>query len=268
MLSGFAIGASMTVPGISGGTMAMVIGIYDKLITAVSRLFSEPKKHIPFLLRFAAGAAMGAVLVARVISILLETPAGIPLRFAFFGAVAGGIPFILRKSGMKKPSAGAFALILAGLAAAMLIGLIPKGAFSPAQGTQGASLGTAAIQLLGGVLIAAALVLPGISASHMMLVLGIYESVMEKVSSLDILSLAPLAIGLAAGTFLCARLLERLMERHGKGCCLVITGFMLGSLWELLPLEADFVQWIIGTVCAAAGFIGCTAVFGSATVPD
>lgn len=250
VLKGFAVGASMTVPGVSGGSMAMIVGVYDRLITAVSRIFSEPKRNILFLLKFCAGAVAGVVLLAGAISWALDTPAGLPLRFAFLGAVAGGIPLIFRKAGLKRLDIKSIPPILAGVVVVVVLAQLPEGLFSPSR----EGLAAAAVQLAGGFLIAAALVLPGISASHMMYMLGIYEPVMDGVSRLDILSLLPLAAGLAVGTFLTAKILEKLLERHSRGCYLVILGFMAGSLRELIPEGADGVQLLLGAACAVIGF--------------
>ncbi len=250
ILKGFAVGASMTIPGISGGSMAMIAGIYDRLVASVSRVFSEPKKQIPFLLKFAAGAAVGIILLAGAISWALDTPAGLPLRFAFLGAVAGSIPMIVKQTGLKRLKAPHLLLILAGAAAVVLLGLLPEGMFSPTS----EGMGAFAARLFGGFLTAAALVLPGISASHMMYMLGIYEQIMDSVSQLDILPLIPFALGLALGTFLTAKALEKLFEKHGTGCWLVVLGFMAGSLHELIPSGADGIQLALGILCAIIGF--------------
>ncbi len=253
ILCGLATGAAMTIPGVSGGTAAMLLGIYDKLIRAVSRIFTEPKKSIPLLLKFGAGAAIGTLLVARLISFLLTTPLEIPLRFLFLGAVAGGIPVIFRHADIKRLTPRGTALILAGAAAVILLSLLPEGMFSPGQsGFTGLLL-----QFAGGLLLAAALVLPGISASHFLYMLGIYDTVMDRLGSLELLpllSLLPMGAGLAAGAFLTARLLERLIERHKSGTFMVILGFMLASLRELIPSGADGVQLLTGAVCAVVGF--------------
>ena len=85
ILSGLAVGGAMTIPGVSGGSAAMILGIYDDLITAVSRAFSEPRKNLLLLLKFAVGACAGALLIARLITFLLTTPVEVPLRFLFLG---------------------------------------------------------------------------------------------------------------------------------------------------------------------------------------
>ena len=249
ILQGLGVGASMTVPGVSGGTMAMILGIYDRLVGAVSGVFKESKKQLPYLLRFAAGAVVGIFLVSGLIARALDSAAGVPLRFAFAGAVAGGVPLIFKKAELKRLNVKSTLLILAGAAAAVLIGQLPEGAFAQQSGLTGILL-----QLLGGVIVAAALVLPGISASHMMLMLGIYEPVMEHVSRLELLPLLPLAAGVLTGTFVTARVLERLLERHTQGCYLVILGFMAYSLVELAPAGARGAELAVGLACCVIGF--------------
>jgi putative membrane protein len=86
--------------------MAMVLGIYDRLISSVSRVFKEPKQSIPFLLWFALGGAGGILLFSRGISLLLSSRWEVPARFFFLGAVGGGIPLIFKEAGIKRFGSG------------------------------------------------------------------------------------------------------------------------------------------------------------------
>lgn len=251
ILCGFITGSVMAVPGISGGSAAMIIGVYDDLLRAVSRCFSEPRRNIPLLLRFALGGILGLFLMAGAISRLLTTPAEVPVRFLFLGAVAGGIPAIFRKAGVCRMNASGLALILSGAAAVLLLASLPEGLFTP--GERG--FADMALQFTGGVLLAAALVLPGISASHFLYMLGIYDAVMEKLSTLDLIPLLPLAAGTVLGIFLTARLIETLFQRHQAGTFLVILGFMLASLRELIPRGAEPWQILTGIPCILVGFM-------------
>lgn len=251
ILCGFITGSVMAVPGISGGSAAMIIGVYDDLLRAVSRCFSEPRRNIPLLLRFALGGILGLFLMAGAISRLLTTPAEVPVRFLFLGAVAGGIPSIFRKAGVRRMNASGLALILSGAAAVLLLASLPEGLFTP--GERG--FADMALQFTGGVLLAAALVLPGISASHFLYMLGIYDAVMEKLSTLDLIPLLPLAAGTVLGIFLTARLIETLFQRHQAGTFLVILGFMLASLRELIPRGAEPWQILTGIPCILVGFV-------------
>lgn len=251
ILCGFITGSVMAVPGISGGSAAMIIGVYDDLLRAVSRCFSEPRRNIPLLLRFALGGILGLFLMAGAISRLLTTPAEVPVRFLFLGAVAGGFPSIFRKAGVRRLNASGLVLILSGAAAVLLLASLPEGLFTP--GERG--FADMALQFTGGVLLAAALVLPGISASHFLYMLGIYDAVMEKLSTLDLIPLLPLAAGTVLGIFLTARLIETLFQRHQAGTFLVILGFMLASLRELIPRGAEPWQILTGIPCILVGFV-------------
>ena len=236
-IKGLVIGATMTVPGVSGGSMAMVLGIYDRLLKHVSEITKYPKESLTFLLWFAAGAGSGAFLFSRGISWLLTTRAEGILCFFFLGAVSGGIPMILKSASVSRIRGRELICILTGILTALLIALIPQGMFAP--GTENTPMHLL-FQLAGGFIIAVALVLPGISASQM----------------LYILALLPLAVGGIMGTYLTARILEQLIKKHREATFLMILGFMLASLPELLPGHLAQENLLFCVMALAAGFIG------------
>ena len=160
-------------------------------------MFKEPKQSIPFLLWFALGGAGGILLFSRGISLLLSSRWEVPARFFFLGAVGGGIPLIFKEAGIKRFGSGDAVFVGIGILSALLIGLIPEGLFTPGAG----GVSDILIQALGGVIIAVALVLPGISASQMLYMLGIYESTLKAVGNMDIAALVPLAAGGAWAPF-------------------------------------------------------------------
>ena len=253
LIKGLVIGSTMTLPGVSGGSMAMVLGIYDRLLKYVSELTKYPKESLTFLLWFAAGAGSGAFLFSRGISWLLTTRAEGILCFFFLGAVSGGIPMILKSASVSRIRGREMICILTGILTALLIALIPQGIFAP--GTENTPMHLL-FQLAGGFIIAVALVLPGISASQMLYMLGIYESTLKAISSLDILALLPLAVGGILGTYLTAHILEQLIKKHREDTFLMILGFMLASLPELLPGHLAQENLLFCVMALAAGFIG------------
>ena len=252
-IKGLVIGATMTVPGVSGGSMAMVLGIYDRLLKHVSEITKYPKESLTFLLWFVAGAGSGAFLLSGGISWLLTTRAEGVLRFFFLGAVSGGIPMILKSASVRRIRGRELICILTGILTALLIALIPQGIFAP--GTEN-TLMNLLFRLAGGFIIAVALVLPGISASQMLYMLGIYESTLKAISSLDIFALLPLAVGGIMGTYLTARILEQLIKKHREATFLMILGFMLASLPDLLPGHLAQENLLFCVMALAAGFIG------------
>lgn len=252
LIKGLVIGSTMTLPGVSGGSMAMVLGIYDRLLKHVSEITKYPKESLTFLLWFAAGAGSGAFLFSRGISWLLTTRAEGILCFFFLGAVSGGIPMILKSASVSRIRGRELICILTGILTALLIALIPQGMFAP--GTENTPMHLL-FQLAGGFIIAVALVLPGISASQMLYMLGIYESTLKAISSLDILALLPLAVGGIMGTYLTARILEQLIKKHREATFLMILGFMLASLPELLPGHLAQENLLFCGMALAAGFV-------------
>ena len=231
----------MTVPGVSGGSMAMILGIYDRLIASVNGIFKKEKckESFFFLLKFMIGAVVGLFLFAKLITLAL-THASVPTRYFFLGAVAGGAPMIFRAARIKKLGVPVFVYPLVGIVCALLISLIPEGIFE-IRGTGAlAVLAGILIQLLGGIVIAVALVLPGISVSQMLLVLGVYEKLTAAVDALDIATLfsfAPLVIGTVGGILLTTNLIERAMKKYPTATYLIVFGFILGSLPELFPAQ-------------------------------
>lgn len=251
-LKGLWVGGTMTVPGVSGGSMAMIMGIYDRLISSVSSFFKKPRESFIFLIEFLSGAGIGMLLFAKLISYLFTTSADIPVRFFFLGAVAGGVPMIYRKAQIEELNVKAILYPILGIILVMLLTMIPKGMFAP---KEGAGITQVLLQLLGGIIIAVGLVLPGISVSQMLYMLGIYEGIMENISNLNIIPLIPLGIGVVGGIFLTTKILENLMNRYPQPTYLIILGFMFGSLPELLPEIPTGQNLFLGLITAAAGFL-------------
>ncbi|MCC8027737.1 MAG: DUF368 domain-containing protein [Clostridium sp.] len=251
VLKGMWIGGTMTVPGVSGGSMAMILGIYDRLIASVSSFFKYPRRSMAFLATFLLGAGVGMVLFSRFISFLFTTSADVPLRFFFLGAVAGGVPMIYKEAGVRRLDAPAVVYPSIGIMAVVILSLLPTGMFAP---DTGFGPGSILMQLAGGIIIAVGLVLPGISVSQMLYMLGIYELIIGNLSTLNILPLIPLGIGAAGGIFLTTKILEGLMRRYPQPTYLIILGFMLGSLPELFPGIPEGMEFVYSLAAAAAGF--------------
>lgn len=249
LLKGMWIGGTMTVPGISGGSMAMILGIYDRLISAVNNAVKLKKESLVFLIQFLIGAAVGLVLFSKAVPYLL-TQFPFPMHLFFIGCVAGGIPMIFRAAKVTKFSWKIVLYLLLGILLVTLISMIPKGLFVSKSGFLGMLL-----QLAGGIIIAAALVLPGISVSHMLYMLGLYEAVTEAVGNLDILSVLPLGIGVVLGILLTAKVMEKAMIKAPQFTYLVVLGFLFGSVPELFPQDSPtMLTALIGIVMAVAGF--------------
>lgn len=264
MLKGFIIGSSMSVPGVSGGTMAILLGIYDKLIGSISNFLKDFKGNTIFLLKFCLGAGLGIGTLAFVIQWLLEK---FPFMVSFFflGAVIGGIPALYQKTKEKTFGISSIIYFLLGLSIVISIGFIPTGNFDIASGS---GVIHYVMILVTGIIIALALVLPGISTSHMLLVLGMYDSMLAAITNFDVMYVGILGVSTLIGVFLITKPLEFTMNRFPHQTYCMIIGFVLGSTSEIfsekiipaIPADATFAWWIPSLLMAAAalvlGYIG------------
>lgn len=226
---GLWIGGTLTVPGVSGGSMAMILGIYDRLLWAVNSFVKkggEKKKAFFFLLWTAIGGGIGFVAFSALVKYLLQA-APLYVCCFFVGAVVGGVPLVLKKANIKSPSFFDVIMVLLGCAAVLLIALIPKELFA-INGIGG--IGGIGLKLLCGFILAFGLVLPGISFSQMMYVFGIYNDVVDRVSSFDILPLVPIGIGGVIGILATSLAVEKLMKKYPRRVYAIIFGFLLGSV--------------------------------------
>jgi putative membrane protein len=251
ILKGFVIGSSMSVPGVSGGTMAILLGIYDKLIGSISNFLKDLKGNIIFLMKFCIGAAAGIGSLAFAIKWLLEQ-FPLPVSFFFLGAVIGGIPALYKKTQETKLRLSSAAYFLIGLIVVIAIGFIPVGNFDIASG----SGVTHYLMVLGtGIIIALALVLPGISTSHMLLVLGMYDAMLAAITEFNLIYIGIVGISTVVGIFLITKPIEWTLNKFPNQTYCMIIGFVLGSTSEIfrdkiipaIPASVE-ISWLIPAV--------------------
>lgn len=265
-LKGMWIGGTMTVPGVSGGSMAILLGIYDRLIFSISKFTKDIKNNIIFLVEFVLGAGVGLVLFSQFILMLLQKYT-MPTSYFFLGAVAGGIPLIIKEANIKKSdflnkktgkydhyTVGKVLLYILyafiGIGFVYLISLIPEGVFVANE----SGIQNFLIKIAGGVIVAIALVLPGISVSQMLLMLGLYEEVFGSIKNFDILPLIPLGIGLVAGIILSTLAIGKAIEKHPQATYIIVFGFVLGSLPKLFPGMPNGSDIFVCLLTAILGF--------------
>ncbi|MBR2177459.1 MAG: DUF368 domain-containing protein [Clostridia bacterium] len=257
---GVIIGASMLVPGLSGGTTAIILGIYDRLISAVSGIFTNFRKNMIFLGSVAIGGATGVFLFSGAVLKLTEL-FPVQTMYFFIGAILGGIPLLLKKSGITPKRLYNMIFALLGCAAAAAVSALPVGTNES---------GGALMLILSGMVIAVAMVLPGISTSHILLVLGMYESVWGAVRELRLGYLSLLAAGGAAGTILTAKLTDICMKKFPCQTYMIIIGFVMTSVYDIFPSGVSTSQIPVCILLCTAGFASVVILssFGDKAVDD
>lgn len=243
-LRGLLMGSFDVVPGVSGGTVALIVGIYERLIASIRALVDAalalPRRDRGRLrarlgevdwglvLPVALGVAVAIVTLARVIEPLLDEETGSPVqaRAVFLGLICGSLVVPLRLAG----GLGGGRWALAGIAAAaafLLAGLPETEVDDPAP-----------IAVLGAAMVAiCAMILPGVSGSFILLALGMYAPTIAAVNDRDLGYLAIFALGAAVGLGAFSKLLNRLLRDHHDATMAVLLGLMVGSLRAVWPYQ-------------------------------
>lgn len=254
---GMIVGGTMLVPGVSGGSMAMILGIYKRLTDAVSRFSQNKKENFFFLLVFCLGGGIGMLLFAKPLSELIERYP-MPMLYFFTGAVAGGVPLICRQAKIKSFSWKIPGYILIGVVSVLLFSVIfQSDVFSGTQMQNARESQSFLFLLPAGFVAAIALVLPGISVSYLFLMMGLYEELMHALTELSFSFLLPLGAGLLLGILFITKLLTRILEKYPQPSYLVILGFVIASMAQVFPGIPEGMQI---PVCLLMLFLGYFAI--------
>lgn len=250
VLKGMIVGGTMLIPGASGSSMAIILGVYDRLVSSVSSFTKHKRESFIFLLLFCLGGGLGLRLFSTPLLRMMERYP-MPMLFFFLGAVAGTVPLMLRQANVIKFHWKIPVYIAFGFFVIWLIALLPADIF---QSEMRAGVLSFLLLMFAGVIGAIALVLPGISFSYLLLVLGLYDETMRAITGFYMPFLVPLGIGLLLGIVLTTKALERAMTRHPQPTYLIILGFVLGSMIEVFPGVPTGGQTPVCILTLIAGF--------------
>ncbi|MDD3243772.1 MAG: DUF368 domain-containing protein [Eubacteriales bacterium] len=251
---GLVVGVANIIPGVSGGTMAVAMGIYDRTIEAISHFTKDVKGNILFLLPLLVGVGAGILAFAKLVEYLLGNHP-IPTNFFFIGLVLGSIPFIFKRSvkGKKVKISAVISFVVC-----LAIMLVMTFVNPPEQSGQAVmttlTVGNALWLFAAGALAAAAMIIPGISGSFLMLVLGTYATVINAISTLNILILIPVGLGIVVGLLGGAKLISLVMKRYPEASYAGILGLMLGSIAAIYPGFAGGATILFAILALLAGF--------------
>jgi putative membrane protein len=235
-LKGMAMGAADVVPGVSGGTIAFISGIYEELITSINAIKPslitvwKEKGFVAFwnmvngnfLLALFLGIFISVLSLAKFLSWLLENKPVLLWSF-FFGLVLASI-FLVGKE-IKKWNLATVLIFMVGAAIAYFITTLP-----PNQ-----NVDSLPYLFLSGALAICAMILPGISGAFILVLLGSYKTILEAVHERNFLMIGTVALGAIFGLLSFARLLKWMFKNYHNATLALLTGFILGSLNKIWP---------------------------------
>lgn len=264
---GFLMGIVELVPGVSSGTMALLLGIYDQFLGAISRIVSKYyKQALAFLLPLVIGMAIAILTMSSVLDYFLQNHT-IPTHWFFMGMVLGVIPMMIRISNVKTEfRAIHFILILIGIGILYVMSLF--NADAPPASSAGMELGDLFKYFLTGILAASMMLLPGISGSLVMLMLGVYPIVIYAINEFTSLNFEVLPIlistglGIIAGILVASRMIAHLLKNYTYLTYAGIIGLLFGSTFAIYPgLPDSGTGWIISIIVFLAGLF-ISYIFG------
>ena len=248
---GIAISIATMIPGVSGGTMAMILNVYDDLIHAVSSFFEDWKKHSKLILELALGGITGVLIFSRLIERDLDK-FPVVMSFFFIGVILGGVPLLYKKAISIEKKKINYIYLIVGFLIAMFFSNGPEALKTVAGFNDGVNT---LFLILAGIIIAVALILPGISGSFMLLIFGLYDMTLNAINTLNIKFLIPIIIGLLIGTIATAKIIEKLIKRFPGKTYMMILGFVLGSIFAIYPSGAEKINILQSIIALISGII-------------
>ncbi len=274
---GILVGIANIIPGVSGGTMAVILGIYDKLTESIGDFIPNKQKrftYFMFLSALAIGAAIGVIIFAKIFVFLFANDFSKQLTFLVFaGLILGAIPFIIKLHHDMKPNFVKVSLFLFGFLALFITSIYggdKNGLVTMNLQVSGDLFGIFKITpvdfqyglwlFIMGILSAFAMVLPGFSGSAFLVSLGEYSNILHFIDERMIIPLIFVALGAIPGVFLSAKLMSMLIKKYPAQTYYCILGLVTGSAYQVISgLQSTF-EWSIisilfSIIAVVAGFV-------------
>lgn len=270
ILKGFIMGIANVIPGVSGGTLALTLGIYEKFISAISHFLGNIKENMKFLIPIAIGMVLAIITMSSLITECFEN-FPIPTSTFFMGLVIGGVPLLTAKVKGKKEVKQISSYIIMALTFSfvLFLALAPSIFGDTGDVKLNLTFGSLLILFLIGIITSATMVIPGVSGSLVLMLLGFYFPILNTIKSFlkfnnfmkDFIILAVFGIGVLVGIVLVAKLIEYLFEKYETKTYFGVIGFILASIIaipisvnnELGNLTLSFLPILIGLITMAIG---------------
>ena len=248
-LIGILIGSAMVVPGVSGGVIAVIFGIYDKAINSFVNLLKDFKHNFIYLFKIASGILIGAIWFSNVLLFLYQNNEFLT-KLTFIGLIIGGVPCLFKEISMKRDKINYVFLLLAFILSLFMF-YLSKLSISGMQNHSFLNM------FIGGLLYSIGKAVPGVSGSFLLMVIGMYDFVLSiiahpiTIALSNINKIIPFILGLVLGVIILVNLMHRLLNKHIGITYSIIIGFILGSIPALIPNTIN----ILGIIFMIIGFL-------------
>lgn len=249
-IKGVTIGAGAILPGISSGVLCVILGIYEKLLDSILNFFKDIKTNFRFLMPLIIGGIIGVFLFGNMLNyVMYQYP--IQAKSIFIGLILGTIPTLIKEVNQKekfKKNYIAFLLI------ALVIGIVTVILENNMQLDNTNTVSFIKL-LISGLCMSIGFVVPGVSSTIILMLIGVYSLYLQSISTLYMPVLVPMGIGLILGCVICMKITKFLLDKCYAPTFYSIIGFTLGSIFILMPPISGILETIICFLCITLGVI-------------
>lgn len=246
---GILIGAGGILPGISSGVLCVIFGIYEKLLDSILNFFTDIRNNFKFLFPIASGAIVGVIIFSKILQYLLfRFP--MQTKSVFIGLILGGT-VMLFKDINKKEKFKVKNLLYLSISLAIGIFMVYIESKIGIETIENVSY---IYLLLSGFLMSIGIVIPGVSNTIILMLLGVYSLYLSSISSLYLPVLIPMVIGVGIGSILFMKIIKYLLDKYYIQTMFSIVGFTLGSIFVLLPEVQSIFEICIACLCGICGY--------------
>lgn len=250
MIKGVIIGIGAVAPGVSGGTFAVILGIYDKLTDAIANFFKDYKNKLIFLIPLALGIGIGILGFSKIMKYLFENYES-EVKFLFIGLMIGTLPFVVKeanKKGFKYRYLIACVITFSITLLAVFMENMVTGI------TLVEEPGVLMRTVYGGV-IGIGTIVPGISSSFILMYIGAYEFLLDGIVSFNIPFMIPVGLGFGLSILMFAKVIQYFFKKFYGYTYYTILGFVIGSILTLIPDISARRELVIEALLCFIGFL-------------
>ena len=261
-LKGIIIGIAFIIPGVSGGTLMVLMGLYDKTIYAITNFIKDVKKNVAFLGLLGLGALIGSLMFSKILNYLLVNYE-CSTKLMFVGLIIGGIPATYNTIIEKKNTKINWYLVLLTLMMSIILYIVEKHFinYSIEDHILAGHIPIKAL-CLAGVLYACGKIIPGISGSALLMLIGIYNYLIDTLANLSSLTmekvyvLIPFILSFLISAIVLFKLINYLLSKHYSTTYSLILGFVVGSIIYVFPsFNTSVLNIIISIILGLLGMI-------------
>ena len=249
IIKGIFIGAGAIVPGLSSGVLCVIFGIYEKLLDAVLNFFKDIKQNIKFLFPIALGVGIGVLLFSNGLNYALYA-FPIQTKSIFIGLILGTIPSLIKEVNEKEPFRPQNVVYLLIALAIGIVTVILENQMTIISNVEEIN---SFYLILCGVIMSLGIIVPGVSSTIILMLLGVYSIYLQSVANLYLPVLIPMGIGLVLGSIVVMKVTKILLEKQYAKTFYSIIGFTIGSVLVLVPQGMTTLEMVLSILCILLG---------------